>query len=136
MGYVDLPDQPPATGGKLQGTIVLDEQELRVTVGLLKDALAELTKGMANGFSHAAAAPLAATPSRATAAQAGPRAATTVQLPRYVLLCGYRELREAAVTLHCQPLISVPGSDTSCSMLWADHPASYLPVVLQLNCIH
>jgi hypothetical protein len=92
MGYVDLPDQPPAAGGKLLGTIVLDEQELRVTVGLLKDALAELTKGMANGVSHAAPNPAAAVPAQA--------AATSVQ-PRYVVLCGYRELLRAAVTMHC-----------------------------------
>lgn len=87
MGYVELPDQPPAAGGKLQGTVVLDKQELRVTVDLLKDALAELTRGMANGFGHAAAAPAGPTPTpavAATAAQAGPRPATSVQQPVYV----------------------------------------------------
>lgn len=56
MGFVELPDQAPPSGGKLQGTIVLDEQELQITVSLLKDALAELTKGMANGVTHASAA--------------------------------------------------------------------------------
>jgi hypothetical protein len=57
MGYVELPLEPPRQGGKLTGTIVLDSDELRVTVGLLKDALAELTKGMANGVTPHTAAP-------------------------------------------------------------------------------
>jgi hypothetical protein len=57
MGYVELPLEPPRQGGKLTGTVVLDSDELRVTVGLLKDALAELTNGMSNGVIHHAAAP-------------------------------------------------------------------------------
>lgn len=44
MGYVELPDLPVAAG-KLHGTIILDQQELQVTVNLLKSALAELTNG-------------------------------------------------------------------------------------------
>lgn len=54
MGYVELPDHVLAAGGRLHGTILFDDQELRVTVNLLKDALAELTRDVPNGVIHAA----------------------------------------------------------------------------------
>lgn len=76
MGYVELPDLAPAAGGKLHGEIVLDGPELRATVDLLKEALAELTQGMANGFSSHAPAPSGPSPAP-TAAAAAPRPATT-----------------------------------------------------------
>lgn len=77
MGYVELPDSAPA-GGKLHGVIKFDEQELRATVSLLKEALAELTREMPNGVTHAAAAPAgSSTGAPPSAAAAGaPRAAT------------------------------------------------------------
>lgn len=92
MGYVELPDHVPAAGGRLHGTILFDDQELRVTVSLLKDALAELTRDVPNGFIHAAP-PAGPIPTPAAPAQhrqapvpsaapsAGARAATTAQQP-------------------------------------------------------
>jgi hypothetical protein len=80
MGYVELPDLPPSAGGKLHGEIVLDGPELRATVDLLKEALAELTQGMANGFSsHAAAAPSGPSPAASTAV--APAAAAAAPRP-------------------------------------------------------
>lgn len=77
MGYVELPDQPPAGGGKLQGTIELDKDELTATVSLLKEALAELTRGMANGVGGSTLAPPAAAPVPQQQQQAPPRPAPT-----------------------------------------------------------
>lgn len=80
MGYVELPDLAPAAGGKLHGEIVLDGPELRATVDLLKEALAELTQGMGNGFSSHAPAPSGPSPvPTAAPPAAAPRPATTAQ---------------------------------------------------------
>lgn len=66
MGYVDLPAAAPATGGKMQGTIVMEQGELREALDILKGALAALTSGMPNGNV------LSPTASTTAAAPAGP----------------------------------------------------------------
>jgi hypothetical protein len=55
MGWIEMPDRAPAEGGKVQMSLVLDPQELRDTVDLLKNVLSEYTSGMSNGISPAQA---------------------------------------------------------------------------------
>jgi hypothetical protein len=48
MGYVDIPDRPPA-GGRCKAELILEPHELRVTIDLLKAVLNKFTEASSNG---------------------------------------------------------------------------------------
>ncbi|KAF8060010.1 hypothetical protein HT031_004948 [Scenedesmus sp. PABB004] len=83
MGWVDIPGAPPAGGGRMRASLLLEPAELAATVDLLKGALQELTAGLPNGLAPAgeAATPAAAAGAASAAAAAQQQRAAAAPAP-------------------------------------------------------